>query len=497
MSFSYDYNLNIPKYYAQNPNFRATDTVVNSDSILAKPIEKVTNTIEGAVDTFVPTSEEKKKKSTKTAIAVGSSVLVLSTIVALLNPRYSAKLSKKLSNWQTKAGTKAEKSNKGPLYKGFSKAIGWSLKGLEFSNNFNTGKDVLFKEFCTSQKSFNKVRNKETRKVLKKIDNTFVNIMKKPYNAITNWFDRISKRTVELKYKKASKQMDLYEELVSKYKDKLSAEDQKLLQEKLDRAKLIREHFSEPKLAERFLDQEKSMSELETQFWKRYKKYRSGFSNKWKSKSEHIGNNMTFWAEEIMMPTRNKFENQGKDVVSQLMGDGNGKKGIYEEIFEIIEPNLSKEDVAVKKALQSASKSLKKANHSECVEYFDKKRDLVLGSAPTDVLTAVAGLGLSGIAIGTADNKDERVSRALTGAFPVIAGLGASMAFTAMLFSGVQGMLYGALTSVVLSKLGSMASHHFVGDKTNETQLIAKESTNNQSSNNPFQPTQNMEVASV
>ena len=71
MSFSYDYNLNIPKYYAQNPNFRATDTVVNSDSILAKPIEKVTNTIQitsiataliiGIVTNAILTNVEKSK----------------------------------------------------------------------------------------------------------------------------------------------------------------------------------------------------------------------------------------------------------------------------------------------------------------------------------------------------------------------------------------------------------------------------------------------------
>ena len=31
------------------------------------------------------------------------------------------------------------------------------------------------------------------------------------------------------------------------------------------------------------------------------------------------------------------------------------------------------------------------------------------------------------------------------------------MAFTAMLFSGIQGMIYGSLASIGLSKLGSVA----------------------------------------
>ena len=64
-------------------------------------------------------------------------------------------------------------------------------------------------------------------------------------------------------------------------------------------------------------------------------------------------------------------------------------------------------------------------------------------------------VGMSGIAISTADTKQERISRALTLGFPAIAGIGTSMAMTAMLFSGVQGMIYGSLAGVVLSKLGS------------------------------------------
>jgi len=348
MSFSYDYNLNIPRYYAQTPSFRATDTVVKSDSILAKPIEQVSNIIEGSVDTFVPaTEEEKKKKSNKTAIAVASSVIVLSTLVALLNPRYSSKLTKKLSSWQTHASSKVNKGEKGVVknkfYKAISKGLNTGLRCLEFSNNFNSAKDLIFKEFCVKEKKFSNIRNQDTRKVLKKIDKTFTNIMKKPYNAITNWFDKISKHTVSLKYKKASKKMDLYEELALKYKDKLTPDEQKVLQDKLDQIKTIREYFSDKQLAERLLDQEKSMSELESKFWKKYKTYRHGFSNKWKNKGEHIDKNMTFWAEEIMMPTRNKFERQGLDVVEQLVGDGKDKKGLYNEIFELIEPKIAKD----------------------------------------------------------------------------------------------------------------------------------------------------------
>ena len=32
----------------------------------------------------------------------------------------------------------------------------------------------------------------------------------------------------------------------------------------------------------------------------------------------------------------------------------------------------------------------------------------MLGSAPTDIVTALAGLGLSGVALSTAENNDEK-----------------------------------------------------------------------------------------
>ena len=200
------------------------------------------------------------------------------------------------------------------------------------------------------------------------------------------------------------------------------------------------------------------MSNLEKDFYAKTKTY---FGDMWHGKGkrkETFQKNMTFWAEDMLMPERNKLEQNGIKVVDKIMGDGKTQKGTYHEIMEILEPHVSQEEKALlEKNLAKANKTLRKANHSECVEYFDKKRDLVLGGAPTDILTALFGLGMSGIAIGTADNKDERISRSLTVAFPAIAGLGTSMALTAMLFSGVQGMIYGSLASIGLSKIGSTA----------------------------------------
>ena len=173
-----------------------------------------------------------------------------------------------------------------------------------------------------------------------------------------------------------------------------------------------------------------------------------------------INDTYNFWAEDALMTQRNKLEEEGMNVISSLVGDGKTKKGAYQEIADLLYPHLSEQEKnALNESIKQAENLLKKANNTECVEYFDKKRDLILGSAPTDILTALAGLTASGIAIGVADSKEDRISRFISGALPVIAGLGVSTALTAMLFSGGKGMALGTGSGMLLSALGSSASH--------------------------------------
>ncbi len=467
MPFSY-YNLNNNKNLPQNINFRASNPAM-PPAPLAKPIETVSKTIENTVDAFVP-EEEKKKKSYKKAITVGSSVLVVSGLVALLNPKFSSKFIDKLKKASESASAKLKQNKDNYLKSNFHsasrKTLDWGVRTLEFSNNINSAKDVGFKWLCCEKKQFLNVKNTSIRKVLKKIDAGFVKVMSKIHNAITKWFDSISKKTVLSKYKGASKKMDNLETIFKEYRSKLSPTEQLEFDKKLAEIVKTREFFSKTNTTQRFAEQEKLMENLERDFLKKYRSYKNGFANKWINKGEHIDKNMTFWAEKIMQPTRDKVERQGLDVVEKLVGNKNGQKGLYDEIYSMLSPKLnSAEKKSLDNVLKTTNKKLRNANHSETVEYFDKKRDLVLGGAPTDIVTAVGGLALSGVAIATADTKEDRISRALTGGFPIIAGIGASMAFTAMLFSGVQGLLLGFLTSIGLSKVGSMADHYLLGNK--------------------------------
>ena len=193
-----------------------------------------------------------------------------------------------------------------------------------------------------------------------------------------------------------------------------------------------------------------------------------------------IKDTCTFWAEDSLMAERNKIEEEGVNVINSLVGDGKTKTGAYKELLEILSPHLSQEEKsALEESIKHTEKLMRKANTTECVEYFDKKRDLVLGSAPTDVLTALASLVASGIAIGVADTKEDRISRVISGALPVFAGLGVSTALTAMLFSGGKGMALGTGSGMVLSALGSAASHHFFPKSKTELQIADNRQTQN------------------
>ena len=456
MSFENYNNMNYKHY--SNINFRNN----SSDTpILAKPIEKVEGVINNTVDTFIKTEEKNEKKTShKTAIAVGSSVLVLSGLVALLNPKFSGKLINKLKMMSHKAGTEARKNENNTVKSKFFNAMSKFWKGVgdtfQFTNTLNAGKDIGFKWLCTEKKTFGKVKNNTLRNILQKCDAGFRYPMSRVHKSLTNWFDSISKKTVINNYRQASHKLDAFEDLAVYYKNKLPADKQRLLEQKLQEIKTAREYFSAPKTMERLKAQEKLMGNLESDLKPRYKKYAQDL---WKgngSRKKTIKENLSFWAEDILMPQRNKLEKEGQETVSSLVGNIQGTKGKFNEVYDILTPYLSKDEaILLGKRLKKADKSLHKANYSETVGYFDKKRDLMIGGAPTDILSGLAMVGLSGIAVSTANTKEERISNAITAGFPAIAGIGTSMALTAMLFSGVKSLIYGAVAGGVFSLMGS------------------------------------------
>jgi hypothetical protein len=451
--------------YKNISNVSFKSEVVSPTAPLGKPIEIVNKIIEKPLDILIPKPiNEKARKKRKIAITVASSIAVLSGLVLFFNPKFSSKMLEKFKNLHKEAIENANKNKNSKILKFTAKFYEKMTKALEFTNNFNSVKDIGFKWLCTEEKQFLNVRNQTLRNILKKFDSGFRFLTTKPYNTITKWFDTIGKSTVRRKHSNVSKKLDSLELLIKNNKTKLSPEQQTRIDDLLKQITEARQYFSKTSLDERLAKQENLMCNLERDVLKHYRKYTKGFTNIGVDKSEHFNKNLSFWAQDIMMPTRKTLEKEGSEAVKKLFG-ADSQKGAYTEILELLSPHL---DDSAKAQFKKAEIALKNANHSECIEYFDKKRDMILGSAPTDILTAIVGLSLSGVTLGKAENKDERISKTLTTALPVVAGLGTSIGLTAMLFSGTKGIMLGGLAGLGFNQIGQKVDNIRIANKKNK-----------------------------
>lgn len=448
MSFGYSNNVNNFSTMRQNTNFRARKKTAENNNL--SPIEKIATKVD----------EEKKKKHNRTAMTVGGTVLGLSLLVTAFNPRISSKLIEKMRMMQYKTNRKIEKS-KGDIatskfYKFMSDAVGWGSNFLESINNVNSVKDTYYKKLCTEDKTFYRVHNMKRRQRLEKFDNVFRKIMQRPHELITKWGDNLAKGTVRKSYKTASKKMDNLEQLIIEYSNKLPQDKKAEINRLLSQIKLQREGFVPENIDKRFVQQENLMENLNQDIRAKWVAYRNGFDNQFVKKSEHFNQNLSFWAHDMMEPDKKIIAEEGKNRVEKLFGNKEGVKGSYTDVIETLSVNLSAEEKnLLNKRLKKAEKQLIKANRIECEEYFDKKRDLVLGSAPTDILSSVLMLGLCGMRLASTDDYDKKISRLLTGIFPTITGLGMNIVLTTMLFSGTKGLLYSFGASGILSLIGS------------------------------------------
>lgn len=446
--------------------------------ILTKPIETVQKTIETGVDTFVGQEKDtKKKKSRKKAIIASSTVLVLGALTFALNPTSSGKILSKLKNLQASLDLKIQRSKedfvKGNLFKFFKKASDKVEKGLNFTYNLNSGKDVIFKDLCANNnKKYPEflTKNKTVHKIVKAIDDGFVKVFKKPHEKITSWFDKISQSTVKKKYSSASKRMDALEAFIKTYKEKLPANKQSLVDEKLAEISRARQAFSEEKVLERLKNQEKLMGNLEKDVWNKIYNKKDGFAK----------NSTSFWAQDALVSQKAQVEKEGNELVSRVLGSKD-KKGLYDDVIGIFKDKLEPDEMKrLETGLKDVSTKLKKANHSECFEYFDKKRDLVLGGAPTDIVTALTGMGLCGVAVARAD-KENRWSKAFKSGVPVLIGLGSSLVFSALLYSGGVGLLLGAAIGGVANIGCDLIAKHVFGhkDEDDEQEVAEKNKKSN------------------
>ncbi len=135
-------------------------------------------------------------------------------------------------------------------------------------------------------------------------------------------------------------------------------------------------------------------------------------------------------------------------------------------IYEKIAPyELSVLKPQVTKAVKSFDKSLK----TETVDFFDKVRDLELGSAPTDLISPITSAGLITYGLVKADDADERKSVVLKVGIPIIGGLLVSILCTTRLIAGGKAMLLGAGSGFALNQVGSFVDKMRKNNSKNPT----------------------------
>ncbi len=147
------------------------------------------------------------------------------------------------------------------------------------------------------------------------------------------------------------------------------------------------------------------------------------------------------------------------EVVGSIMGESG--KGALQEIYTIYKKLLSREDyLKLKNSSTRNIKALDDAIKKETDSFFDMERDLTLGSAPTDILSILAAIGAIGVGLSKAENKDQQNTVLLKAGIPAVGAIATSLYFSASLVSGGKAMLYGAISGLAISKLGSMLDEY-------------------------------------
>ncbi len=146
------------------------------------------------------------------------------------------------------------------------------------------------------------------------------------------------------------------------------------------------------------------------------------------------------------------------DITSLRECFGGFTPGKIENILGIYKHILPKDDYKIiEKAYKSQIKLLDKAINTETEDFVSKLRDLSLGSAPTDILSLLGGLGVLSYHLGKSEDNEQRTSIALKFGIPALSLIGVSLYCNAKLFAGTKGLLIGTTASAILNRIGTTA----------------------------------------
>ncbi|MBO6256975.1 hypothetical protein J6N69_02935 [bacterium] len=138
----------------------------------------------------------------------------------------------------------------------------------------------------------------------------------------------------------------------------------------------------------------------------------------------------------------------------------NYKQGHVEDILEAYKALLPKEEYEqIAKEYRGAVKKLNKSSTLETEDFINKARDLAMGSAPTDILSVLGGLGTLTYYLGKSDNSQERTAITLKYGIPALVGIGVSLYGNARLFAGTKSLAFATISSIAANRIGSFVNN--------------------------------------
>ena len=160
--------------------------------------------------------------------------------------------------------------------------------------------------------------------------------------------------------------------------------------------------------------------------------------------------------EDAVIQNQAKIRQSNIDSIIKLLDENsNGELQEIIDIYKQIAPYelaQTKAEKTVRKAVSSFDKALK----TETTEFFDKLRDLQLGSAPTDVIGILAPTAMIGYGLLEAANTDERKSVMYTAGIPIIGSVATTIYCTTKLVSGGLSLGIAAATGIAFKIVGDI-----------------------------------------
>jgi len=149
----------------------------------------------------------------------------------------------------------------------------------------------------------------------------------------------------------------------------------------------------------------------------------------------------------------------------------NFKEGKVQNILKIYKQILSPEQYAkLEKAYNNGIKSLDKSITLETEDYTGKVRDILLGSAPTDIISIFAGIVTLGYFLAKSDDNNKRISVALQYGIPALTTIGTVTYANTRLFAGTKSLTLAAISGLVTGKICGYLNDRFLTytDKKNK-----------------------------